>query len=102
MVEQVSDAIRKKHYSISTEQAMECVRLRVKDIDFEQNRVIVREGKELRKGDKSLLLTNKLSEQTITFQLLMTTRNQGILSCQDLQNNHKRGIFPVIPIPGKF
>ena len=102
MVEQVSDAIRKKHYSISTEQAMECVRLRVKDIDFEQNRVIVREGKELRKGDKSLLLTNKLSEQTITFQLSMTTRSQDILSCRDLQNNHKQGISPVIPIPGKF
>ncbi len=62
LLDQVRGVIRKKHYSIRTEQSMECVRLRVKDIDFEQNQVIVREGKELRKGDKSLLLTNKLSE----------------------------------------
>ena len=51
LLDQVREVIRKKHYSISTEQAMECVRLRVKDIDFEQNQVIVREGKESRKGD---------------------------------------------------
>jgi hypothetical protein len=62
LLDQVREVIRKKHCSIRTEQAMECVRLWVKDIVFEQNQVIVREGKELRKGDKSLLLTNKLSE----------------------------------------
>ena len=57
LLDQVRGVIRKKHYSIRTEQAMECVRLRVKDIDFEQNQLIAREGKELRKGDKSLLLS---------------------------------------------
>ncbi|HEY4482366.1 MAG TPA: hypothetical protein VI489_05895 [Candidatus Brocadiaceae bacterium] len=51
LLDQVREVIRKKHCSISTEQAMECVRLRVKDIDFEQNQVIVRKGKELRKRD---------------------------------------------------
>ena len=39
---QVREVIRKKHCSICTEQAMEYVRLRVKNIDFEQNQVIVR------------------------------------------------------------
>ena len=62
LLDQVRGVIRKKYCSISTEQAMECVHLRVKDIDFEQNQVIVREWKELRKGDKFLLSTNKLSE----------------------------------------
>lgn len=47
LLDQVREVIRKKHYSIRTKQVMECVRLRVKDIDFEQNQVIVREGKEL-------------------------------------------------------
>ena len=51
LLDQVREVIRKTHYSISTEQAMECVHLRVKDIDFEQNQVIVREWKALGKGD---------------------------------------------------
>ena len=38
LLDQVREVIRKKHYSIRTEQAMECVRLWVKDIAFEQNR----------------------------------------------------------------
>ncbi len=37
LLDQVRDAIRKKHYSIRTERAMICIRLRIKDIDFEQN-----------------------------------------------------------------
>ena len=65
LLDQVREVIRKKHYSISTEQAMECVRLRVKDIDFEQNQVIVREGKELRKRDCFAVARNDVLCQLI-------------------------------------
>ena len=37
---------------------MECVRLRVKDIDFEQNQVIIREGKGMK--DRSTMLPAQL------------------------------------------
>ena len=59
LLEQVSEVMRFKHYSLRTERTyrewkllygsgmrlMECVRLRVKDVDFEKNQVVVREGK---------------------------------------------------------
>ncbi len=38
LLDRVREVIRKKHCSISTEQAMECVRLRVKDIDLNKIR----------------------------------------------------------------
>mgnify|MGYP001573239797 CR=1 FL=1 len=40
-------------------------RLRVKDIDFEQNQVIVREGKELRKRDCFAVARNDVLCQLI-------------------------------------
>jgi len=68
LLDRLRDAIRRKHYSLRTEQSyihwirwpgmadgkpalwfrlrlMECVRLRVKDLDFERRQVLVRDGK---------------------------------------------------------
>jgi integrase len=50
LLEQMRDLIRLKHYSLRAEVAylrwiMECLRLRVKDIDFGYGQIIVRDGK---------------------------------------------------------
>ncbi|MFH1449288.1 MAG: integron integrase [bacterium] len=57
---------------------MECVRLRVKDIDFEQNQLIVREGKGMK--DRSTMLPEQLKPL-----LLEHLRRVKILHEEDLQ-----------------
>jgi integrase len=57
LLDHVRDVIRRRHYLI---RLMECVRLRVKDIYFEQNHVIVREGKGMK--DRSTMLPEQLIE----------------------------------------
>jgi integron integrase len=58
---------------------MECVRLRVKDIDFEQNHIIVRDGKGMK--DRSTMLPEQLKP-------LLQERLEGvrIMHKQDLKN----------------
>jgi integrase len=52
LLDQVRNAVRTRHMSVRTEEAYgaglrlrECLRLRVKDLDFTRNKIVVREGK---------------------------------------------------------
>jgi integron integrase len=58
---------------------MECVRLRVKDIDFEQNHIIVRDGKGMK--DRSTMLPEQLKPS-----LLEHLEGVRIVHKQDLEN----------------
>ena len=58
---------------------MECVRLRVKDIDFEQNHIIVRDGKGIK--DRSTMLPGQLKPV-----LLEHLEGVRIVHTQDLKN----------------
>ncbi len=66
---------------------MECVRLRVKDIDFEQNHIIVRNGKGMK--DRSTMLPEQLKP-------LLLEHREGvrILHKQDLKNRLGEAYLP--------
>ncbi len=67
---------------------MECVRLRVKDIDFEQNHIIVRDGKGMK--DRSTMLPGQLKP-------LLMEHMEGvkITHKQDLQNRLGEAYLPL-------
>jgi site-specific recombinase XerD len=48
LLDQVRAVLRRKHFYGGGLRLMECVRLRVKDLDFAQHQVMVRDGKGVR------------------------------------------------------
>ncbi len=67
---------------------MECVRLRVKDIDFEQNHIIVRDGKGMK--DRSTMLPEQLKPL-----LMEHLEGVKITHKQDLQNRLGEAYLPL-------
>jgi uncharacterized coiled-coil protein SlyX len=74
LLEQVSDVIRLKHYSYKTE----CLQLRVKDLDFAQKQLTVRDAKGME--SRVTMLPTRMNHQQTTIDrlgIVVIGRNEG-------------------------